>query len=187
MVVVIQPADLCAPRAQSEKQTLDRPLDHLVACHRRIEDRLATLERVIPHWKSRKGEALNAVRNSLRFFDTNGAWHTEDEEQSIFPRFAGKITAEEQAYLDELARQHDEAEEAYATVKAIAARIEASEGVTAETAAEYERAVARLGMLYRAHIASEDSRLVAIGTRVLDQDTLAEISKEMKRRRGLSE
>jgi len=166
---------------------LDRPLDHLMACHRRIEDRLATLERVVPHWQSRTNEAIEAVRNSLRFFDTNGVWHTEDEEQSIFPRFAGKITAEEHAYLEELARQHDAAEEAYAEVKAIAARLQQADQITAEAVEDYRRAVNRLGALYRAHIASEDSQLVAIGSRVLDEDTLRQISNEMKRRRGLSE
>lgn len=32
----------------------------------------------------------------LRFLDTNGAWQTEDEERSIFRRFAGKVTREDE-------------------------------------------------------------------------------------------
>jgi hemerythrin-like domain-containing protein len=184
---VIQPADLCAPRASSEKQTLDRPLDHLVACHRRIEERLATLERVTPHWQSRKAEVLDAVRNCLRFFDTNGAWHTEDEEQSIFPRFAGQLNEDEQEYLAELARQHDVAEGAYEDVKRVIASLESQAEISDEAIGTYNAAVTRLAALYRAHIASEDSRLVAIGTRVLGEDSLRQISREMKRRRGLAE
>lgn len=164
---------------------MDDPLRHLTACHRRIEERLDTLERVTPHWQSRQDEALAAVRNAFRFFETNGVWHTEDEERSIFPRMRHGLTEDEQAYLAELERQHDVAEAAYEALRAIVAKLDAQQP-TSQWITEYEDAAKTLARLYRDHIASEDSRLVEIGTRILNETELQTISAEMKHRRGLA-
>ena len=64
------------------------PIEHLLACHRRIEDRLAILERAGEHLEDRPEESLLAISNSLRFLDTSGVLHTVDEEESVFPGFA---------------------------------------------------------------------------------------------------
>lgn len=180
---MIQPSQLCQGN-QQESQTLDDPLRHLTACHRRIEERLATLERVIPHWETRADEALQAVRNAFRFFDTNGVWHTEDEERSIFPRMQGKLTEEERGYLAELERQHDTAEAAYEALRAIVSELD-NQRADQEWIAAYAAATTRLARLYRDHIASEDTRLVEIGTRILSETELRTIAAEMKQRRGL--
>jgi len=68
-----------------ESTTLDAPLEHLMACHRRIEERLATLERAGAALESRRDEALGAIRAAFAFMDSNGAIHTRDEEESLFP------------------------------------------------------------------------------------------------------
>jgi hemerythrin-like domain-containing protein len=185
MGCMIQSADLCAPPKQSERQTLDRPLDHLVACHRRIEDRLATLERLTPHFRERREEALQALRSCLRFFDSNGVWHTEDEELSLFPRLAPLLSEEERGYVAGLERQHDVAEAAYAELKEVAETLESEPSASDASASKYAAAVTRLAGLYRAHITSEDARLVEIGRKYLSEESLAGISLEMKRRRGL--
>lgn len=178
---VIKPSQLC--QGQPEKQTLDEPLRHLTACHRRIEERLDTLERVIPHWESRAEDALVAVRSAFRFFATNGVWHTEDEERSIFPRMREQLNEDEREYLAELERQHDVAEAAYGELCSIVA--EFHEPASREWIASYEGAAKKLARLYREHIASEDTRLVEIGTRTLSQAQLQSIAAEMKERRGL--
>ncbi|MBS1828050.1 MAG: hemerythrin domain-containing protein [Acidobacteria bacterium] len=180
---MIKPSQLCQGNSP-ERQTLDDPLRHLTACHRRIEERLDTLERVTPHWQSRRDEALAAVRNAFRFFDTNGVWHTEDEERSIFPRMRHGLSEDEQAYVGELERQHDVAEAAYENLRAIVGKL--NEAPTGEWVAEYDAAAKTLARLYRDHIASEDSRLVEIGARILNATELETISAEMKRRRGLA-
>ena len=181
---VIKPSQLTACGRPEEGQTLNQPMRHLLACHRRIEERLDTLERVIPHWRSRTSEALAAVRASFRFFDTNGVWHTGDEEQSIFPRLQGSLTAEERDYIEELERQHDAAEAAYAALRDIVSQLD-EDAVSESWMASYETAARRLSALYREHIASEDDRLFAIGSRVLNERELQQISEEMHRRRGL--
>lgn len=179
---MIKPSQLCRGN-QPERQTLDEPLRHLTACHRRIEERLETLERVIPHWEASADDALAAVRSAFRFFATNGVWHTEDEENSIFPRMRERLSDDERAYLAELERQHDVAEAAYGELSSIVA--EFHEPASKEWIAAYEAAARKLSRLYREHIASEDTRLVEIGVRVLGEQELQSIAAEMKERRGL--
>jgi hemerythrin-like domain-containing protein len=182
---VIKPEDLCRSGKVSEKATLDSPLDHLLACHRRIEDRLATLERLIPHWRTSPKETIEAARNCLRFFDTNGVWHTEDEERSLFPRLSASLTEEEREFLAGLESQHEEAERALDAVRGTVDRL-AGGGAGDAAIAEYEQAAGRLCAIYRQHISSEDARLPELGRRILSAAGLAEIAGEMKRRRGLA-
>ncbi|MBL8173873.1 MAG: hemerythrin domain-containing protein [Bryobacterales bacterium] len=180
---MIKPSQLCSGN-RPERQTLDEPLHHLTACHRRIEERLDTLERVIPHWEARSEDALAAVRSAFRFFSTNGVWHTEDEERSIFPRMRDRLSPGELAYLADLERQHDAAEAAYAHLCRIVDAFQ--DPPSAAWIADYAAAAGTLARLYREHIASEDTRLAAIGARVLTAGQLRDISTEMKARRGLS-
>jgi hemerythrin-like domain-containing protein len=170
---VIKLADLL--RNEPESATLDRPLDHLNACHRRIEDRLATLERAAKVIDSDPAVARSALGSAFRFFESNGLLHTEDEEQSIFPRLRVSFDDQGRELLDALGRQHDQAEALYAEVK------QALEGPPEVLRAK----VASLVDLYRSHIATEDSTLVPLARRHLSEQDAAEISAEMKRRRGL--
>jgi hemerythrin-like domain-containing protein len=170
---VIKLSDLL--RNEPESATLDRPLDHLTACHRRIEDRLATLERAAKVIDSDPAAARAALGSAFRFFESNGLLHTEDEEQSIFPRLRVSFDDQGRELLDALGRQHDEAEALFAEVKR-----------DVDGAPEVLRAkVASLVELYRSHIATEDSTLVPLARTHLSEQDAAEISAEMKRRRGL--
>ena len=67
--------------------SFDEPLEMLAACHERIEEQLATLERMAAHLQ-RKGcdaEAKAAAQSVLRYFDTAGALHHQDEDHDLFP------------------------------------------------------------------------------------------------------
>lgn len=178
---MIKPDQLFRP---PERGTLDKPLEHLVACHRRIEDRLSTLERIGENLKTRRAEALEALDACFHFFETNGEWHTADEEQSVFPRMRAALSPEELAYLDTLEGQHDEAEADFAKLKSIAARLNEAADPDESLVEDYRQTVSRLAQLYRGHIASEDKTLTEMGARVLTPADLAAISTEMKRRRG---
>ena len=61
--------------------TIDSPIDHLMACHRRIEQRLDTLFNAADRIEIDRAGAQTAIQNSLRFMDTSGERHTEDEQQ----------------------------------------------------------------------------------------------------------
>ena len=161
---------------EDAKSTVDRPLDHLVACHNRIEERLWVLERVVDNWESKPEEARQALDSVFRYFESSGVMHTEDEEQSVFPRIQGRLTEGERAYLADLERQHREADRLYEQLK------QAPRGP--EELARYRDVVRQFAALYRAHIASENDRLIAVGRRVLSPGELDAISIEMKKRRG---
>ena len=182
---MITPAQLLQPKSQETGSTLDRPLEHLTACHRRIEERLDTLERVAGHLTDKRGEALEAMEACFRFFESNGILHTADEEESVFPRLQRSLSDDERKFILQLEDQHREADRLYAELKAIAAQLEDGQAVSGELQQRFRTAAGRLAELYHSHIATEDRTLIALGQRVLSLAELAEISREMKRRRGL--
>jgi len=183
---MITPEQLLQPKSQESGSTLDRPLEHLTACHRRIEQRLATLERVAAHLDRSPGDALEAMAACFRFFDSNGALHTADEEQSVFPRLQPRLSGEERIFIATLEDQHREADRLYAELKAIGGELQSGRPASRELQERYRAAASRLAELYRSHMAAEDQTLIALGQRVLTAPELAEISREMKNRRGLS-
>ncbi|MFN7921708.1 MAG: hemerythrin domain-containing protein [Bryobacteraceae bacterium] len=160
---------LAQPSSGESKATLDKPLEHLLACHQRILERMSMLERATAAAGEKPEESAELIAKVLRFLDSNGAWHTEDEENSVFPRLAGKVGEDEVAYLNELTRQHEDLDAALDRFKA-------------------ERSQANAAALadgYRKHIAFEESRLGGIIKRVLSEEEFAAVSVEMKQRRGI--
>lgn len=160
----------------------DKPIEHLKACHRRIEDRLGVLARAGEHFERQPAEARAAIAHALAFFRTNGVLHTEDEEQSLFPRLRPLLAESEAVLVAELERQHEEAERLHAAVEAAAAELNSSPP-PAGAVEGYRTAVRRLQELYREHIEAEDSRVFAVAERVLSGGHLREIAEEMRSRR----
>lgn len=162
--------------------TLDKPVDHLNACHRRIEQRLDTLERVIPHLCTKTEESLAAIHGVFHFLDSNGLLHTADEEESLFPRLVEKLNPSERAAVDALEEDHDRAHALYHHLKSIVYTFGAQP--CSELAAEYTTTTQQLTALYRAHIEKEDALFPKLAALYLDDVQLRVISDEMKRRRG---
>lgn len=160
-----------------EGDTLARPLDHLKACHRRIEMRLAALERAAAHLDSAPEAAREAAASCFRFFDTNGVLHTQDEEESLFPRLRSRLSREELDFVEKLEREHQQAEDYYRQLKP---------AIAAGDAPRSRELAGKLCEIYRSHIAAEDTTLIAVAARALSEAELAEISREMKRRRGFA-
>ena len=167
--------------------TIAQPIEHLVACHRRIEERLDALTRAAAHFQDRRQEALAAIAASIHFLDTSGALHTRDEEESLFPRLRPLLSVADAHYLDSLERQHDEVECVFAALKDVVALLPNASGRSAELEAEYGQLVTRLSGLYRCHIQSEDEILTRISRQLLNADQLREISAEMRTRRKAEE
>lgn len=163
--------------------TIDTPLEHLTACHRRIEDGLATLERAADHWRDEPEAAWEAIRKSILFLDSSGALHTMDEEVSLFPRLRSHLNCEEAAHLDRLEQQHDEIESVLAELKDVVSQIAASPQLIIPLETRYKELVTRLGGLFRTHIQFEDEVLMRLARRILDPGELESISQEMRTRR----
>ena len=156
---------------RDEQSTIDHPLEHLVACHERIEERLSVLERAAALIEEQPEAARSALESVWRYFETSGMLHTADEEESLFPRIQGRLTPAESQYVARLEEQHREAEGLYERLKA------------GHTDAD---SVGRFCALYREHIASENRDLMAAARRVLNAGDLEAIAAGMKRRRGLA-
>jgi hemerythrin-like domain-containing protein len=166
-----------------EEVVADQPLEHLVACHDRILARLGTLQRIGEGLETDPQAALEALRNTIRFFEISGRLHTEDEERSVFPRLRTRLKPEQLAYIDSLEAQHREKELTYAELKDLAGELEKE--VTPDRAERFRGLAARLGDLYRSHIASENDVLIAIGRSALTSEELALIRDEMRQRRQI--
>ena len=164
--------------------TLDTPIEHLTACHRRIEQRLDTLVHAAGHLQENRAAALEAISKSLQFMDRSGVQHTTDEEASVFPRLRKKLSGAELQFLETLEAQHAEAEEIYADLKELAGRLNQAGEIPADLVARYRETALRLRDLYGAHIRAEDETLNLLAKRSLDDDDLAQISQEMKDRRA---
>ena len=168
------------------KPTLHRPADHLLACHRRIEERLDILEMAAFQLPNRREEALRAMGNVFRFFESNGTWHTADEEDSIFPRLRGRLDDAEVQLLNGLEMEHRQVEVLYADVRDFYTELVTLPIGPAEAMIEpLQNSIMRLHELYRNHISKEDANLIPLIRKILDEDQLAIIAEEMKSRRGL--
>jgi len=174
--------DLLKPAGKTEPATLDRPLDHLVACHQRIEDKLVVLERAVAHLEDKAEEALYACRAVITFLDSSGMLHAEDEEESVFPRIRKHATSDELVYLDSLELQHREMEGFVARLRNQTKQLERDPALLPGRENLVQTAL-KLVAMYRAHMASENEALTRIGHARLDEVDLAEIAFEMRLRR----
>jgi hemerythrin-like domain-containing protein len=162
-----------------ERSSLDRPLDHLMACHRRIEERLEVMERAAAHLGDLRAEALAAFASAFQFLDTSGVLHTADEEESLFPRLRPLLERGERTYLAGLEHDHTEAHRMYTELKGLIAAPAEEQGWIQNVRGLVER----LSAHYRRHIASEDETLQNYASGLLGAEALTEIAAEMRARR----
>ncbi len=164
--------------------TIDSPIEHLMACHRRIEQRLDTLVRAADYLKADRAQALAAIEKSFLFLDSSGVLHTEDEEHSVFPRLRTKLGAGETAYLDSLEQEHQKAESILVRLRKLIGEAARRDPVPEPLIEEYRGCAADLRSLYLAHIRSEDETLTGMAKQLLSASEIAEISREMRNRRA---
>lgn len=164
--------------------TIDKPIEHLMACHRRIEQRLDTLVRAADHLERDRDAALGAVSKSLQFLDSSGVLHTRDEEDSLFPRLRARLSADDSAYLDSLETQHVRADSLLARLKQLIDLAAQSRPVPADIIDQYRACAQELRGVYAEHIRSEDTLLNALAKQSLGESDLSEIAGEMRQRRA---
>ena len=163
-------------KAEKQVSSIEEPLSHLMACHRRIEERLDTMHRAAAQLEDNRAAALDAFRSAFEFLETSGALHTADEEESLFPRLRLLMEPGEHSYLASLEHDHAEAGRLYAELKASFDQ--------PDEIVKTRGLVERLTALYRQHIASEDDALQAYAMQLLRREELTAIANEMKLRRG---
>lgn len=164
----------------------EHPLQMLEACHGRIEMQCKTLRKLAEHLPVHgcDAQAQQAASNIMRYFDSAGRHHHEDEEQDFFPRLARSargLDAERVAFLvGRLTREHRELEQAWVKLR------EALETVAhGDNAPLDENEVDRFCRLYNSHIVMERDTLIPLATRLVSDEDMTVIGRAMAARRGV--
>lgn len=167
----------------------NQPLGLLGDCHRRIENFLGVLMRVVEigcdqPLTTQQREALTVA---LRYFNSAAPRHTADEEESLFPRMRQSDdprVRQAMAKLDALEADHQSADAAHKEVDTIG-RKWLSQGALVQV--ELDRMKELLQMLlelYQRHIHVEDNEIFPLAGQVLACDQVTQIGQEMAKRRG---
>ena len=163
--------------------SFDEPLEMLAACHERIEAQLATLERLGPHLEKNgcDAEAKSAAQAVLRYFDTSGKLHHQDEDEDLFPLLRGRAGVagrpEVAAAIDELEREHETMDGQWTRLRE---RLLAIAGGEARLDPED---VARFAWLYRRHMDREATAVLPFARETLDEAQRASLGERMAARR----
>ena len=166
------------------------PLGVLSDCHRRVEHFLHLLIRVTEEARGGelRSEQRDALEVALRYFEEAAAKHTDDEEESVFPRLRAAQrprSAEALVIIDALTQDHKVARARHAEVETLAHRWLADGHLTPAAAGELAALLHDLSTMYRRHIAIEDEELIPLARQILDASALAALGREMAVRRGL--
>ena len=164
--------------------SFDEPLEMLEACHGRIEAQLATLERLLPHLARHGADAAaqEAARAVLRYFDTAGVLHQQDEDDDLFPllrELAGSSSRTEiAAVIEELEREHAAMEALWSRLREQLAPVAEGRG-TALGGDEVER----FAWLHRRHMEREGAAVLPFARQALAPEQRAALGRRMAARR----
>jgi len=159
----------------------DHPIEMLAACHERIQDQIDTLDRLLVHLAAHgcDEQATRAAANVMRYFDTAGEHHHEDEEVDLFPLLEAQSPGA--ASLTQRLR----ADHANMRVRWHTLRVQLS-AIAEGTSKQLDPTlVEAFECLYRDHIALEESELFPLAERVLDNPAAEMLGAHMARRRGV--
>jgi hemerythrin-like domain-containing protein len=169
----------------SSAADFDHPLEMLSACHERVLDRVETLERLVKHLPVHGSDeqAQQAAANVMRYFDTAGEHHHEDEERDLFPALE-RTRAHDAAAAALIARLRDEHVRLKAMWQTLRAELQC---IAAGSSAALDAAhVERFGALYRQHIDLEERELLPLAGTALAESETAALGAAMARRRGVT-
>jgi len=160
--------------------SLDEPLEILEACHGRIEHQLATLERLADHLPAAglDGQARQAAATVIRYFDTAGQHHHEDEEVDLFPKLLQRADEGVQTLVSQLLDDHARMSATWGALRRVLMGIREGREEMLDRAA-----VSAFAALYRQHIARENTELLPLARRTLTMAEITAMSLAMTRRR----
>lgn len=174
---------------QKPSPTFQQPLELLSDCHRRIETFLRAL--LLVTGQARGGELdsrqREALETALRYFREAAPRHTADEEESLFPRMRELPDAavrEALARIDALEADHRAAEAEHARVESLGRQWLSTGALSPEDTARLEASLRKLHGIYERHIAVEDNDIFPLAGKSVPEEQLAEVGREMARRRG---
>ena len=162
--------------------SFDNPLEILLACHDKIQTQCVTLRKLLQHLSSHgcDSQARQAAHAILRYFDTAGQNHHDDEEQDLFPRLLATSTAEVHELIARLLDEHKVMDMTWQQLRPLLLAI--AEGRAAELDI---KAVEHFIQVHDRHISLENARLLPQAAKLLDHIQLEVLGRSMAARRGV--
>ncbi|MBK9160441.1 MAG: hemerythrin domain-containing protein [Nitrosomonadales bacterium] len=155
----------------------------LHACHDRIQAQCDTLLRLAAHLRlnGNDAQASQAARAILRYFDTAGRHHHQDEERDLLPLLLATSDPSTPALIARLLAEHQQMDAAWQRLRPLLTDI-------AEDRADRldEESATHFAGLYAKHIALENGELLPLAARLLDPQQLERLGRNMAERRGVS-
>jgi len=139
----------------------------------------------VPHLEKQgcDADARAAAQAVLRYFDTSGVYHHQDEDQDLFPllraRAAARGRPEIAAAIEELEREHETMDAQWRRLRQrLLAIVEGEPRLPVED-------VTRFAWLYRRHMDREGAAVLPFAREALDAAERALLGERMAARRGL--
>lgn len=164
--------------------SFDHPLELLHACHGKIQQQLGTLQKLAAHLPVHgcDRQVQQAAQGILRYFDTAGQFHHQDEEENLFPTLMALNIPEKdrvKALIEQLLAQHAVMFAAWSGVRAVLVKL--AEGQNTPLP---ETLVEKLAGSYTPHIELEETELLTLSARLLSPQQIMDMGKSMAARRG---
>jgi hemerythrin-like domain-containing protein len=159
----------------------DHPLEMLAACHDRIEDRCRTLHLLVAHLQCSgcDEQAQQAAASVLRYFDTAGEHHHQDEESDLFPRLLA-VRPAAASLVERLVTEHGRMRDLWRALREALQAIAHGEAGMLDA-----RTVSEFTECYRRHIVREEGELLPLAAEALGERELRALGKQMAARRGV--
>jgi len=160
----------------------DAPLEMLEACHARIARQCDTLDKLLAHLPAHgaDGQAQQAARAVLAYFDTAAVHHHDDEERNLFPLLEAAQAPGACDMVEALTLEHDEQARLWRVLRM------QLEGIAAGTTADLDAALTRRFVASnRSHLEFENAHLLPLARATLDAGALERLGRAMAARRGL--
>src|SRR5512139_1479559 len=154
--------------------TFATPLEMLRACHGRILAQCATLHKLLQHLPQHgcDAQARQAALAILRYFNSAGQHHHQDEEMDLFPLLLASPSIEAHELVLQLITQHHDMEAAWLRLHAQLQQLD-------------EQVVTHFTTLYERHIELENTRLLPLAASLLSAAAQDDLGNKMAARRGV--
>lgn len=165
--------------------SFNNPLAMLHACHGKILAQCTTLRKLSSHLSSNccDLQAQQAAQNILRYFDTSGQFHHQDEEENLFPTLrlcAGAEKPGVDALLERLLADHVVMAAAWSELRSVLLLLAKGELEPLD-----DMLLDKFITSYTNHIELEERDLLPWAARLLSPQQTAEIGQQMAERRGV--
>lgn len=160
----------------------DDPLEMLQACHGRIEAQCATLEKLRRHLPVHgcDPQARQAAQAILRYFDTAGQYHHQDEEQDLFPLLLATGNTTARQLVAHLLEKHVDLNAAWDSLRTMLIGIAEDTNSTLD-----DKVVRHFIESYQTHIALENAQLLPLAKGLLAPAQIEALGRKMSARRGV--